>query len=96
MRLVNRRIIVRLATVGLLAAGTLAVASPAHAQAPCVDPLDFYFFGANQYGAGWAQNSYLWASDSQHCKDNGDHYVAVTGYGTQYMGRKDFTIARPQ
>jgi hypothetical protein len=91
----NRRVIVRLATVGLLAAGALAVPSPAQALAPCVDPLDYYFLGGGREGASWMKNAYLWASDSRYCKYNGDYYVYATGgAGTEYLGRRDFAVPR--
>jgi hypothetical protein len=86
--------LLRIATAILVAGGLLAVASPAHAVEPCVDPLAYHFFGANAYGAGWAENSHVWASDSSKCKYVGDYYVWTASGGTQYQGLIYFNLPR--
>jgi hypothetical protein len=93
---ISRRILATAAAT-VVATGVLAgTSSPAHAVGACVDPLGHYFFGANAYGAGWADNSRLWASDSSYCKYVGDYYVWTASSGTVYQGKVYFNLPRPQ
>lgn len=89
--------IVAAAASAVLAGGIIASAgAPAQAVQPCVNPLTYHLFGASPYGAEWAANSTVWASDSRSCKYNGEHYRWVAWGSTTYLGRINFTLPRPQ
>jgi hypothetical protein len=86
-----------LAAAALLASGIIAATgSQAQAAGACVDPLSYHLFGASAYGAEWAEDSYVWASDSLSCKYNGEHYRWVAWGSTTYLGRVNFTLPRPR
>jgi hypothetical protein len=84
----------RVLAAALIAAGTLGIAAPAQAAPACVDPLSYHLFGASPYGASWAENSRVWASDSLNCKYRGDYYIWVAWDGTHYQGKIDFVLPR--
>jgi opacity protein-like surface antigen len=86
--------IARVFAAALVTAAAVGFAAPAQAVPACIDPLAYHLFGAHQYGAGWAENSRVWASDSLNCKYRGDYYIWVAGDGTRYQGKIDFVLRR--